>query len=173
MSRLFDKGEYIVYDTTGVCRVQDITTMSMNEGGKEKLYYVLEPVGISGSRIMTPVEGNKSIMRPILSREEAYRLIDDIRDVHELGITNDKQREAMYKEALKTCDCREWVGIIKTLYFRKKDRLSHGKRLTEVDERYLKKAKENLYQELSIPLEIPAEDVERFIADRIESVEAN
>ena len=150
MSRLFGKGEYIVYDITGVCQVQDITTMSMDAEGKEKLYYVLEPVGASGSRIITPVEGNKSIMRPILSREEAYSLIDDIRDVHELGITDDKQREAKYK-----------------------DRMSHGKRLTEVDERYLKKAKENLYRELSIPLEIPAEDVERFITDRIEAVQAD
>lgn len=170
MRRLFNKGEYIVYGTTGVCRVRDITAMSTDGSGKEKLYYVLEPVGVSGSRIMTPVEGNKSILRPILSRDEAYRLIDGIQDVDQLWITDDKQRESKYKEALKTCDCREWIGIIKTLHFRKKDRLARGKRLTEVDERYLKKAKENLYRELSIPLEIPAEEVETFIAERIEQV---
>lgn len=170
MRRLFNKGEYIVYGTTGVCQVRDITAMSTDGSGKEKLYYVLEPVGVSGSRIMTPVEGNKSILRPILSRDEAYRLIDGIQDVDQLWITDDKQRESKYKEALKTCDCREWIGIIKTLHFRKKDRLARGKRLTEVDERYLKKAKENLYRELSIPLEIPAEEVETFIAERIEQV---
>ncbi len=167
---MFDKGEYIVYGTTGVCRVRDITAMSTDGSGKEKLYYVLEPVGVSGSRIMTPVEGNKSILRPILSRDEAYRLIDGIQEVDQLWITDDRQRESRYKEALKTCDCREWVGIIKTLHFRKKDRLARGKRLTEVDERYLKKAKENLYRELSIPLEIPPEEVETFITERIEHV---
>ncbi len=150
MSGLFDKGEYIVYGTTGVCLVKDITTMSMDEQRKDRLYYVLEPMGVSGSRIMTPVENNKSIMRPVLSREEAFHLID------------------RNKEALGTCDCRQWIGIIKTLYFRKKDRMSRGKRLTEVDERYLKKAKENLYRELSIPLEIPAEEVEHFITERME-----
>ncbi len=165
---MFGKGEYIVYGTTGVCLVKDITTMSMDEQRKERLYYVLEPMGVSGSRIMTPVENNKSVMRPVLSREEAYRLIDRIQEVDELGISDDKQREARYKEALGTCDCRQWIGIIKTLYFRKKDRMSRGKRLTEVDERYLKKAKENLYRELSIPLEIPAEEVERFITERME-----
>lgn len=169
---MFSKGEYIVYGTTGVCRVRDITSMSTDGSGKEKLYYVLEPVGVSGSRIMTPVEGNKSILRPILSRDEAYRLIDGIEEVDQLWITDDKQRESRYKEALKTCDCREWIGIIKTLHFRKKDRLARGKRLTEVDERYLKKAKENLYRELSIPLEISAEEVETFIAERIERVRA-
>ena len=165
---MFGKGEYIVYGTTGVCQVRDITAMTADGSGQEKLYYVLEPVGVAGSRIMTTVEGNKSVLRPVLSREEAYRLIDDIREVAQLRITDDKQRESRYKEALKTCDCREWVGIIKTLYVRKKDRLARGKRLTEVDERYLKKAKDNLYRELSIPLEIPAADVERFIAQRID-----
>ena len=165
---MFGKGEYIVYGTTGVCLVTDITAMSANGQEQEKLYYVLEPVGISGSRIMTPVENNKSILRPVLSREEAYGLLDQIKEVAELGITDDRQREARYKEALKTCDCRQWLGIIKTMYYRKKDRLSRGKRLTEVDERYLKKAKENLYRELSIPLEIPAEEVEQFIAERME-----
>ncbi|MCI8889273.1 MAG: CarD family transcriptional regulator [Hungatella sp.] len=166
---MFGKGEYIVYGTAGVCLVKDITAMAMEEGRQEKLYYVLEPMGISGSRIMTPVEGNKSVMRPILSREEAYLLIDGIKEVDELGITDDKQRETKYKEALMTCDCRQWIGIIKTLYFRKKDRLSHGKKLTEIDERYLKKAKDNLYRELSIPLRIPAEEVEQFITERIDS----
>lgn len=165
---MFGKGEYIVYGTTGVCQVKDITSMSMDERQQEKLYYVLEPMGVSGSKIMTPVEGNKSVMRRILSREEAYGLIDKIQEVEELWITDDKQRELKYKEALKTCDCRQWIGIIKTLYFRKKDRMSHGKRLTEVDERYLKKAKENLYRELSIPLEIPTEEVEKFISERID-----
>ncbi len=168
MSRLFGKGEYIVYGTTGVCQVKDITSMSMDERQQEKLYYILEPMGVRGSRIMTPVEGNKSIMRTVLSRDEAYHLIDGIQDVDELWITDDKQREMKYKEALKTCDCRQWIGMIKTLYVRKKDRMSRGKRLTEVDERYFRKAKENLYRELSIPLEIPAEEVEKFIAERMD-----
>ncbi|MCI8661746.1 MAG: CarD family transcriptional regulator [Hungatella sp.] len=165
---MFGKGEYIVYGTTGVCQVKDITSMSMDERQQEKLYYILEPMGVRGSRIMTPVEGNKSIMRPVLSRDEAYHLIDGIQDVDELWITDDKQREMKYKEALKTCDCRQWIGMIKTLYVRKKDRMSRGKRLTEVDERYFRKAKENLYRELSIPLEIPAEEVEKFIAERMD-----
>lgn len=168
MRTLFGKGEYIVYGATGVCLVTDITTMSAHGQEQDKLYYVLEPVGVKASRIMTPVEGNKSILRPVLSREEACLLIDEIQELAELGITDDKQRELRYKEALKTCDCRQWVGIIKTMNARKKDRMSRGKRLTEVDERYLKKAKENLYRELSIPLKIPAEEVEQLIKDRIE-----
>ena len=56
--------------------------------------------------------------------------------------------------------------MIKTLQHRKMERKGRGKRLTEMDERYMRKAKENLYRELSIPLGIPAAQVEDFIASR-------
>lgn len=167
---MFEKGEYIVYGMTGVCLVKDIKEMNMDgNSSSDKLYYVLEPTAVSGNRIITPVEGNKNVMRRIMTSEEAYSLIDGIKEISQLWITDDKQREMIYKEALKTCDCREWVGIIKTLYLRKKDRMNRGKRLTEVDERYMKKAKENLYGELSIPLGIPPAKVEEFITARIDA----
>lgn len=167
MCGLFSKGEYIVYGTTGVCMVKDITTMDREDVPKEKLYYVLEPARTAGGMIVTPVEGNKNIMRKVLTKEEAYELLDGIKAIDLLKVSDEKQRETRYKEALKTCDCKAWIGIIKTLYLRKQDRMVRGKRLTEVDERYMKKAKENLQGELSITLGIPEGEVERFIIDRI------
>ena len=166
---MFEKGEYIVYGMTGVCRVSDITEMNMDGLSTSKLYYVLEPTGVNGSRIITPVEGNKSVMRRIMTSEEAYDLIDGIRDIDSLRVRDDRQRENCYKEALKTGDCREWVGVLKTIYLRRRDRLSRGKRMTEVDERYMKKTKENLFGELSIPLGITTAEVERFIVSRLEA----
>lgn len=124
---MFEKGEYIVYGTTGVCQVMDITTMKQKEAPQAKLYYVLEPVSSPGGKILTPVEENKNPMRRIVTREEADRLIEEIRNVKDLQIGDEKQREAKYKEALKSCDCKAWIGIIKTLYRRKKDRMVRGK----------------------------------------------
>ncbi len=164
---MFEKGEYIVYGMTGVCRVSDITEMNMDGLSASKLYYVLEPVGTGASRIITPVEGNKNVMRRVMTSEEAYDLIDGMPEIDSLNVRDDRQRENCYKEALKTCDCREWVGILKTLYFRKRERLNRGKRMTEVDERYMKKTKENLFGELAIPLGITAAEVERFIISRL------
>ena len=70
---MFEKDEYIVYGITGVCRVQDIT--ARDQDGQQKLYYVLEPAGTAGGRIITPAEDNKSVMRRVLTEEEAYRYI--------------------------------------------------------------------------------------------------
>lgn len=47
----------------------------------------------------------------------------------------------------------------------------HGKRLTEVDERYMRKAKENLHGELSITLGISVTEVEQFILSQLEEEE--
>jgi len=167
-SRMFEKGEYVVYGTSGVCKVEDITTMNLEGISKEKLFYILSPLGQSGGRIFTPVDNQKTLMRPILSLEEARDLIKDIPQIEGLWIVNDKQREETYRKCMRDCDCRGWIKIIKTLYLRKIERTAQGKKVTATDEKYLKLAENHLYSELSIPLEIPKERMEAYITEQIE-----
>ena len=74
-----------------------------------------------------------------------------------MTVANDKQREERYKEALKTCDCRVWVSMIKALYLRKQDRIEHKKKVTDLDERYFRMAEDYLNSELSLALDISKE----------------
>lgn len=78
-----------------------------------------------------------------------------------------KKREEQYREAARKYDCREWVKIIKTIYLRKKNRRLEGKKITYIDEKYMKIAEDNLYGEISIPLNISPDSVEKYIIDRI------
>lgn len=165
---MFEKGEYIVYGTSGVCKIEDITTMNLEGISKEKLFYMLSPLCQNGGRIFTPVDNQKTLMRPILSQEEANDLIKDIPRIEGLWIVNDKQREEAYRECMRGCDCRGWIRIIKTLYLRKRERSAQGKKATATDEKYLKLAEDYLYSELSIPLEIPKERMEAYITKQIE-----
>lgn len=169
---MFEKNEYVVYGTSGVCRIEDITAMSMDGVSKDRLFYVLTPSSQKGGKIFTPVDSQKTLMRRILTREEATRLIDEIPDIEELWITNDKLREGTYKECMKSCDCREWIKIIKTLYLRKEARSAQGKKITSTDEKYLRMAEDYLYSELEIPLEVPRENMEEYITERIEQMQA-
>ena len=73
----------------------------------------------------------------------------------------------MYKEAIRTCNCVEWVRIIKTLYLRKKSRLAAGKKVTSSDAKYLHLAEEILYGELSVVMGIPKDEVETYITHRV------
>ena len=111
---MFEIGDFIVYGNTGVCEVKDITTIRMKDVPEDRLYYLLSPLHRKESKIFTPVNSGKTVMRAVLTREEADALIDDIPGIEELWVGNDKLREEMYKETMKSCSCRDWIKIIKT-----------------------------------------------------------
>lgn len=169
---MYKIGDFVVYGRTGICEVTDITTMKMAGVPKDKLYYILMPCKDKGGKIFTPVENQKVVIRPVISKEEALELLDKIPATEELWIPNEKMRETMYKESIRTCECIDMIKIIKTLYIRKQDRIAQGKRITTTDERYLKMAESSLYSELSIALGIPEEDMEEYIKNYIEKNKA-
>lgn len=164
---MFAAGDYIVYGNTGICQVMGVTTMEMEGVSTDRLYYILRPENKSEGTIFTPVENNRIVMRRLLTKEEAEALIEEIPEIETLGITNEKKREETYKECIRSCECREWVRIIKTINYRNRDRMKKGKRTTATDERYLKTAEDNLYSELSILLGVPKDKMEDYIAERI------
>ena len=58
--------------------------------------------------------------------------------------------------------------MIKCIYFRKQIRLSEGKKVTAIDEKYMHMAEESLYWELGTALDIPKEQVLDYIIKEIE-----
>ncbi|MBE5852108.1 MAG: CarD family transcriptional regulator [Lachnospiraceae bacterium] len=163
---MFKIGDYVVYGTNGVCRIDSIGTLNMGMGDRE--YYTLTPVYEKKSKLFIPVDNQKIVMRPVLTRQETDKLIDEIQNIDVLCVEDEKKREEVYKEAMRTCDSKQWVRIIKTLYLRKLDRMQHGKKATSSDEKYLHMAQQNLYGEMAFALEIPKEEVEHFIAERMQ-----
>lgn len=166
--RLFETGEYVVYGHTGICQVTGVTTMKMDGVPNDRLYYVLHPESGNGGTIFTPVENPKVVLRRIMTKEEVEELLGDISGIETLDIANEKLREAKYKECMKSCDSRDLVKIIKTIYLRKKDRSYNGKKATATDERYLKMAEDSLYSEMSLLLGVPKSDMVSYIKNRLE-----
>lgn len=82
-------------------------------------------------------------------------------------INDDKQREQKYREALKSCNPNELIGIIKNMYFRKQKRSAQGKRSTVVDERYFRMAEDALYSELAFAIGREKDEMQEIIAERL------
>lgn len=164
---MFEAGDYIVYGNNGVCRVEKVGTIELSDTPKDKMYYTLCPYYLKGRTIFTPVDNEKVIMRRILTKEEAIELIDDIKNIDLFWISDEKRREMEYKEALKKCDCREAVKIIKTIYLRKKSRIAEGKKLTTGDEKYFHMAEESLYGEMAISLGMNKDEVKEYVIERV------
>lgn len=71
---MFSKNEYVVYGSTGVCKIIDIVTKKIGNT-KERLYYLLKPEYETNSIIYVPIDNNSVVMRKIITKDEIYELI--------------------------------------------------------------------------------------------------
>lgn len=164
---MFKVGEYVVHGNDGVCKVEAVEPMSgMNS---DRIYYTLVPVYSSGSKLFVPTDSTKVITRAVISKNDVNKLMEEWDEIDVLRVDNDKKREEIYKEALRSCDTRQWVKLIKTSYQRNQTRLANGKKATTSDERYLHMAQENLFGEMAIPLNMSRGEAEDYFIGKVES----
>ncbi len=160
---MFKVGDYVVHGNSGVCQVEAIETMDSIGPDDKRVYYTLIPLYTSGSKFFVPTDSKKVVLRAVITKKEADKLLEDWDDIDTLWIENDKNREEIYKEALRSCDTREWVRLIKTSYQRNQSRMKRGKKATTSDERYLQMAEENLFGELAIPFKMTRGEAEDYL----------
>lgn len=165
---MFGKGEIVFYENKGVCEVMDVITMNLQGIPKDKLFYVLHPYFTKDDKIFTPIDNDKIIIRKLITKEEVDQLVGEISEIEELIIDNEKMREETYKECIRSCECKQWVRIIKTLKKRRNRRIQDGKKTTASDDRYLKLAENNLYSEISVRLGVSRLDVADFLEGKFE-----
>lgn len=165
---MFGIDDYVICGNKGVCEVENITTLNISGVDREREYYILKPLYMSGSTVYLPVDSPKESMRKVLSREEAEKLIEAIPEIPLLVIANDKLSEQAYKDCIRTNDCEDLVKLLKTIYTRKQKRIKAGRKVTAVDAKYFHMAEENLYGELAVALNISRKEVESYIVEAID-----
>lgn len=164
---MFQKGDYIIYGSSGVCLVEEVGPMDMAGTVRGKLYYTLRPMYSGSSTIFTPTDNDKIVMRYILTRDEAERCMEGAELAEPLEIRDERKREEIYREVLRGCDCDDCVRLLKTLYGRQNVRLENGKKVAALDERYMKMAEESLFGELAVSLGEEREEVREKVYTKI------
>lgn len=164
---MYEIGNYVAHYKEGVCEVTAIGTLNMSCSDKNKQYYTLKPVYDSGGVLYTPVANERGQIRPVITAEEAKRLIEDMPEIEALGIAEEKKREALYKEAVFKNECRAWIAVIKASYSRKMKRLSSGKKSINMDDKYLGMAEKFLIGEFATALGMSKEEVKGYISGKI------
>ena len=64
------------------------------------------------------------------------------------------------------CNCEKLASMIKTIYNRKCKRISEGKKVTVVDEKYFRQAEEQLFGELAFALDVDKTKISEMISER-------
>lgn len=165
---MYQPGELILYGGTGVCRVSEIVAKKFSRTEPEKLYYVLTPLYQTGT-ITTPVENGKVYTRPVISRDEAMELIDQIPSIRAEAYHNQnlQQLENHYKTELESHDCLDLLRLTMSTYQKKKEREKAKLKFGAVDRRYMERAENLLFGELAVALDIDRENVPDFIENRL------
>lgn len=164
---MYKVGDLIVYGSTGVCRVEDITEQNPSRIEQEQLFYVLTPL-YQNCTIFTPIN-TKIFMRSIITKQEAEQLIDKIPTVHAEAYHNSAMSQLAnhYKELLKTHDCSDLLELCMSIYAKKQVAEQQNRKFGAVDEKFMKLAEDLLYGELASALDIDKEQVTDYIGMRI------
>lgn len=159
--------EYVVKNGSGVCKVDNIVQLDMAGIDRKRLYYMLVPIDDVNGKIYVPVDNSSQQLRRVISKKEAYELLDKISSVQEIMILNDKLREQKYKEVIKNYDPESLLRILKTTYLRKEKRMKQGKKSTTVDEYYMSLAEKLLFSEMCLVLDKDKEEVHNLITESV------
>lgn len=164
---MYQIGSLIMYGSTGVCKVKDITTMNWQD--EEKEYYVLEPVYQNGV-IYAPCDNEKVSIRPVISEEEAKKYIDEIPNMHtEIFPSNSMQQLTKhYQSMIDRHTVIDLLLMTKSIYMKKIAAMKENKSLGQIDKKFMKRAEELLYGELAVALDIPVSEVEGYIQKRLD-----
>lgn len=160
---MFATGDLVVYGGEGVCRVEYVGEAGLPGADKEKLYYRLAPLGRNG-QVLTPVD-TRVLIRPAMSEEQARELIGRLPELEpeEPPIPGMRAVKNFYHDEVMSYDCERMARIIKLLYRKRRWAVEHGKKVSQLDERYLKRAEDQFYGELSAVLHMEHKELLSYI----------
>lgn len=167
---VFSKNDYIIYGTTGVCKIVDIIKKKFGTNN-EREYYVLKPTYDINSTIYAPTYSDAISIRKIMTVSEVYELIKTMPDNETIWIEDINLRKQKYTDILKNANKKELVKLIKTLYLQKQQKKEEGKKLYVGDEKIMSEAERLLHEEFALVLKIKIEEVLPFILGEIEPQE--
>ena len=168
---MYKAGDEIVYGNLGVCSVVEVAQREMPGVEGRRWYYTLEPRFENQMRIYAPTENGRVRMRPVVTGEQARRLLDSIPSLRAAARSlPDGQPEAL------VADCEEKLAldgcgdlIARALFTCAPRALAsdYKRRIGLGDRMAAKQAQQRLLQELGLALNVPPARVREAIDQRI------
>ena len=164
---MYQVGEKIIYGSNGVCIIEGIKMIESPGTGEEKAYYVIKPM-FQECRISAPVD-TKMFMRPIISVEEAHALLEGLPliDAQPYFNTALRQLQDYYEKRMASRDCNDLASMLISLYRKREQMLGQKRKFGAIDERYMKRAEDLLFGELSVVLDMTKAEVRQAVNDKL------
>jgi len=117
-------------------------------------------------KMQVPVSNKAGNLRDLITEDEIRELIISAPDIQTLE-NKPANMKSQYAALLKGNDIQDLICIIKTSYGRNKARMEQHKKLASIDDEYLQKAENYLYQEISVALGKTYEEAKAYFEDEV------
>ncbi len=159
------KGDYVVYGTNGICRVEDVCSMVFSRGETPQEYYVICQKNHPASTIYVPVNNDvlRNRMRAILTPKEIETIFSEKDKEDREWIADRKARCAIFQELFLQGDRRGILVMLRCLKRRQVDLQLTGKNLSVTDHEFIQTAEKMLREEISFSLGLSYEDADVYL----------
>ncbi len=165
---MFNIGDYVVYGSTGVCKITDITTEKAL-GGSPLEYYVMSPIFTKSTVVKTPVNIIKVKIRPTITDDEAKNLLGSVSEIEPYWDDNYRTRNETFRQAAHSCDCGRWLWLIKSIKVKAEELAKINKKIRQTDELFLGNTEKLLCGELAVVLGKEYDEIKELLEEKISS----
>ncbi|MBE5818147.1 MAG: hypothetical protein E7312_03735 [Clostridiales bacterium] len=156
---MFKVGQLIVYGNRGIYRVDKVGIPEIEWLKPQTEYYTLLPV-FKEDKIYIPVD-TSVYMRPVMSKDEMIGLMKGLYAPNGFDTAesrNPRSQEAIYKSEIESHDVKRILGLIGVLWEKRRSFDQKGKRLSQIDEKYLTIAENIFYEEVAVVFDVTLDE---------------
>lgn len=165
---MFRVGEKVLDPSNRIFEVERIEDKDFGFGAEA--YFVLKPFYRydfnDGYRAYVPVEKSDHMLRPILNKEEAMQLIDNIPQIEIYTNCSPRERKMRLAKCATCGDRKEMLKAIKTLVCYRDQRQKEKKPFSDYDKRLLETMSSLLFLEVTLVLNISMQSLFHIIHDK-------
>ncbi|GAB3053840.1 CarD family transcriptional regulator [Virgibacillus ainsalahensis] len=161
---MFNVGDLIIYSTHGLCEIDDICEKTYND--VTRTYYVMHPVEDSRLTISTPVDSNQAVMRTIMDKADAERIVQSFQEPGVQWIEDARQRNKKYNSLVNTGDRKEISKVVNTLMRKEQEVYKNKLKMQIQDRKLLTSIQSIMFKELAVSMDTSFEK----ISDKINSM---
>ena len=155
---MYKIGDYVVHNGHGVCTILDETfNETMN-----KSFFKLETIHNKMS-IMMPKDKTDAFLRPILSKDEIIKAINEGINYSKEYNKDNKERKNEFQELVTSNNINDTIKLLRFLYQLSIDKKKEKKTLGSFDSQFLQQAERKLFNELAISANISKEEAHLYI----------
>ncbi len=156
---LFEIGEKVIHCRDGLATITE--KISMN--GKD--FYLVSAQRGGSETIFVPVDRAELIIRPIMKKEEAEKVIEYMNSIEFDFNRNTKQRRDLFKKKLSSGEINEIAYLYRQYYLYKKH--PDEVKLGPADIDMLEYATKNILDEFALTYDLPIDKVQEFLNEKM------